>query len=541
MKSLKNLWVLCCVAALAACGGGGGSAGTPPFGGSDGTSTVSDLVVTPSLTQIQNTTNASVTVTVTAVNSTRNAVADAPVVISADNSAIVVAGAATTDSNGQVTATVSIGASRSNRDITITATSGSISASTVVHVTGTTLTSTLVPAVVQPSAAAQVQYILKDASGSLMADVDITVTAAGLTPSSVTGKTGANGDFVFNYTAPATTGSYSINAVAGGDDDAQTLLVQPISTVPAVTATISSASVSANPSVVPVNTVGSSNNRSEIRALFLGSSNLPIPNVRVKFDLAGDANSIGGTFTTGTTTLYSDANGVVTTAYVPGTRSSPTDGVTIRACYGTTDTDPNLDTCTTFATTHLTVTSEALGVSIGTDGLIIDNDLSYIRRYLVSVADSSGAAKAGVDLAVSLDLVFYRKGAYTTATVWTRGETAICANEDVNRNGVMDAGDDINNSLRLEPGKSDVLVSLMQSKTRDDGTAVVQIQYAKSFATWVDALITVSASGVSGTEGRATYFEAPVPAAADDIKEVDSRPAFYVSPYGVVGSCTDPN
>ena len=56
--------------------------------------------------------------------------------------------------------------------------------------------------------------------------------------------------------------------------------------------------------------------------------------MRVKFDLNGDPNSIGGKFTTGSTVLYSDANGVVTTAYVPGARSSPTNGVSIRACFG---------------------------------------------------------------------------------------------------------------------------------------------------------------------------------------------------------------
>jgi len=101
--------------------------------------------------------------------------------------------------------------------------------------------------------------------------------------------------------------------------------------------------------------------------------------------------------------------------------------------------------------------------------------------------------------------------------------------------------EDINSSGRLEPGKSDVLVSLLQSKTRADGTAVLQIQYAKSFATWVDALITVSASGVSGTEGRATYFLAPVPADASSMQQTDSAPAYIISPYGQVADCANKN
>ena len=62
---------------------------------------------------------------------------------------------------------------------------------------------------------------------------------------------------------------------------------------------VQSASLAASPSVVPVNT-GSTSNRSELRALFLGAGNAPVQNVRVRFDLAGDVNSIGGSLTSGT-------------------------------------------------------------------------------------------------------------------------------------------------------------------------------------------------------------------------------------------------
>ncbi|MEO5698601.1 MAG: hypothetical protein ABIQ60_15875, partial [Burkholderiaceae bacterium] len=289
-------------------------------------------------------------------------------------------------------------------------------------------------------------------------------------------------------------------------------------------------------------------NRSEIRALFLGSNNQPIRNVRVRFDLDGDVNSIGGSFTTGTSTLYSDVNGVATTSYVPGTRASPTNGVTIRACYGTSDTDPNLTNCTTNSKVTLTVTSDPLGVSIGTNELIIVNELTYVKKFVVTVVDSAGVAKPDVNIAVSVDLPQYRKGFYrVVGDHWEKfgalpsGDTAICANEDTNRNGVLENGEDINGSGRLDPGKSDVSVSLLQTKTRADGTAELQLQYAKNYGSWVDAKITVSASGVSGTEGRASYLAAPVPVDAASLKNIDSAPAYVVSPYGTATSCTDPN
>jgi hypothetical protein len=294
-----------------------------------------------------------------------------------------------------------------------------------------------------------------------------------------------------------------------------------------------------------VNLAGAETNRSEIRALFLGVGNAPIKNVRVRFDTADDPNLIGGRFSTGAgAILYSDANGVVTTAYIPGSRSSPTDGVTVRACYGATDSDPNLLNCATFAFVRLTVVSEPLGVSIGTNETITVSELSYTKRFLVSVADSAGNAKADVGLSVSLDLPQFRKGFYSVVgTAWTKvgGDAAICSNEDVNRNGVLEAGEDRNGNQRLDPGRSDVTVRLLSPRTGTDGTAIVEITYAKSFGSWVDAWITVAASGVSGTEGRATFVLAPVPVDAASIRDIETPPAYRVSPYGASAGCTNAN
>lgn len=378
-----------------------------------------------------------------------------------------------------------------------------------------------------------------------MANESISVVATGFTPADAAGTTGVNGDFEFSYTAPAAAGSYEVTASAGGNSDSQTVSVQAASSVGPPSGAITSASVSANPSVVGTNLVGSTSNRSEIRALFLASGNQPVQRVRVRFDLAGDANAIGGAFTTGSEILYSDVNGVVTSAYVPATRSSPTDGVTIRACYAASDAalgTPVAPLCPAFVTTTLTVTSEPLGVSIGTNELIIVNELTYAKKYIVSVVDSAGRAKADVDLVVSLDLTNYRKGFYTlVGDAWTKvgGDAAVCANEDTNRNGVLEVGEDLDNDARLDPGKSDVSVSLLHAKTRADGTAELQILYAKSFGSWVDAKITVAASGVAGTEGRAIAVVAPVPVDTASIKNKDVAPAYQVSPYGVVGDCAD--
>ncbi|MEO8311449.1 MAG: Ig-like domain-containing protein [Caldimonas sp.] len=548
-KLLKILSATVVVAFAASCGGGGGSAGTSPFVvGSGGTGTTgteaADLIVTLSASQLANTGSGTADVTVTAIDASRNAIASVPVTISADGNAVLTVTGTKTGGDGKITGKISTGSDRGNRLITVTATSGSISKTATLQVVGTTITSVLVPAVIAPSTAGEVQYHVVDQAGNPMSGQAVQIVAPSLTPAETTGTTGANGDFVFAYTSPATTGAYVVTANIGGKSDSQTLQVQTTSTVPVVPAGITpSASISANPSVVAVNATGSESNRSEIRVLFLGAGNLPVPNMRVKFDLNGDPNSIGGRFTTGTTVLYSDANGIVTTAYVPGTRSSPTDGVSIRACFGKSDNDPNLLTCGTSKLVTLTVTSEPLGVTIGTNELIIVNELTYQKKFVVSVSDSAGVAKPDVNIVVSLDLPNYRKGQYViSGSKWVKAPgSVVCANEDTNRNGVLEGGEDVNGDGQVWPRKPDVIISLLQTKTRADGTIELLVTYAKDHGSWVDAFITVSASGVSGSEGRATYLLAPVPVDAASISKIDSSPAYQVSPYGTDGSCLSPN
>jgi hypothetical protein len=550
ISALTIGWLLL-LGILAACGAGGGDAGTSQFGSSSSSSssggvtpTASDLIVDASGAQLPNTASSTVTFTITAVDAARVVVAGATVAVSADNDGVITQSASTTDSSGKITASLGIGGNRANRLITVTVTSGGVSKTATVQVTGTKITSTLVPAVVAPSAVASVQYRVVDQAGNPMAGQAVSVTATGMTPASATGTTGANGDYNFNYTAGTTGGSFQIAATIAGVTDVQTVTVQSSGTVGPATGTVASASVSANPSVVGVNGAGSTSNRSEIRALFQTAQNQPVKNVRVRFDLNGDPAFIGGTFSTGNTTLYSDDNGVVTTAYIPAARSSPTNGVTVRACYGATDSDPGLLNCTNTATVSLTVAAEPLGVSIGTNELIVVSELTYTKRFLVSVADSAGNAKSDVGLSVSLDMRNFRKGFYIlVGDTWVKsgGDAAVCINEDINRNGVLETGEDTNANGRLDPGRSDITVRLVSPRTGADGTAVVEVVYAKSFATWIDAWITVAASGVAGTEGRATFRMEPIPADAASFKAKDVFPAFGVSPYGRSAGCNNAN
>ncbi len=551
MNMLKILASAFLVSALAACGGGGGSSGASGFdpavpGGPTATPglTATKLVLALSTTNISNTGAGTVTATATTTSDGGQVVASVPVTFAVDNNAVFSVNGARTDAGGTVAATISTGSDKSNRVVTVTAQSGGLSATAAFAVSGAKLTGVPVPAIVIPgSTGNRVDFRLIDANDAAMAGQAVSVQAGSLPV--VTGVTDTAGSFRYTYTAPAASGSLDVVATAGGVSTTQSVQVQASgsSVIPAAVGPVLSASVSANPSVVSTNTAAT-NNRVEIRALFVGANNAPIKNVRVRFDLAGDAASVGGTFSTADNTVYSDSNGIATTAYIPGSLSSPTNGVTVRACYGLND-FASCATTSTNTTTSITIASDPLAVTIGSNEKVYigASDLTYQRRFVVLVVDASGAAKENVQIKPSIDIDRYYKGRFVfLGGVWTPGyfdstgsAVAVvppgCFNEDINRNGVLEVGEDLNGNNSLEPRKSDVAVSMIGgSLTNASGIAVVQIEYPKSLGSWARVKILVSATGVSGTEGRTTWTEV-LPVLGTDLTAT-TAPAFIFSPYG---------
>ena len=540
-KFIQAMLVTAAGLLVAACGGSDVCYGGPGNESACSSSTTAQaLTIQLSSTSITNSGADTVIATATASTSGGETVEGVPVSFAVDGGATYTASGTETDAAGKVTATVSIGSDKANRTITITATSGSLSATASFTVTGSTLTSTASPAVVAPSSTGnEVLFVLKDAAGSPMANQSISVAAG--SAGSASGLTDSNGAYTFVYAAPATAGLINVVANAGGVEKVQAVQVQASGSIPAAVGTPSSATVAANPSVVAPNVDATSNNRSEVRALFLDKNNNPIANMRVRFSV----NNNYGTFATGTNIVYSDGNGAAATGFVPGSRTSPTNGVTITACYANVDFAACGDAGVSEITTTLTVASQPLSITIGTDRKIVINDLTYSQRFVVTASDIAGRPKANVDITPSIDLQYYFKGQYSyqggqwissctdPATCSPVLQPPIgCQNEDVERTGYYQMVEDINENGKLDPSRADILISAEGStKTDDKGQVVLKIEYAKNLGSWLQYQILVSA-GVAGTEGRKTWTDVlGVP-----ITEVktEGAPPFVVSPYGVV-------
>lgn len=565
------------------------------------------LTLSLSAFSVSNSGSTEVTATAAAIDANQNALSGIPIQLSvtdgpplaANNpSSFVIASSTQTGTNGQVTGTVNIGSDHSNRTVTVTATSGALTATAAFQVTGTQFTqASPVPSVVTAGQAAKVFYTLSDVNNNPMRGIPISVTGSGV--ASQSGATDLNGDYTFSYTVPNTPGAVlQLNATAGGVQVPVSVTIAGGSTtVPNATAPVSKTlNLSAN--VVSVNTSTSSNQVS-VYAIFRDGGNAPISNVRVLFDATGDNGT--GAIGSAANTVLSDASGTASTTYKPGAVSSPTNGVTIRACWKISDFTANETVANCPAgnllTTTLTIVSNPVSISIGTDNTITDGSsgLTYVKKYAVLVVDSAGNPKADVQITPSVDLGGFAKGAWNynlTAQRWelrpqgdyftalgsqgysTGALTAICPNEDLNRNGVIDSGEDANGNSQLDPRKSDVAVTLVgATKTDANGVAVLRLEYPKSVGSWVRFKITVTAAGVlsppayypigvpvtlpstpySGLTAQAAaggttyadsvinylYTYAALPVAAADLASIGD-PAFKVSPYGTATSCSDP-
>ncbi|MDB5861031.1 MAG: hypothetical protein JWQ76_4720 [Ramlibacter sp.] len=578
-RYVKFLGGLLLASTLAACGGGGGSSGTTSggtggtggTGGSTGgtTSTVASFIYDLSKASLSNSGSDGSVLTVTALDANNNPVSGAAVSVAVD-SGVYTPNTSTTDTKGQASGTITIGANKANRKITATITVNGQSSSAVITVAGATISLTPVPATPGPGSSTRVDLKVIDTNGAGIPNVTVTLGGTlGFTGTVTTDSTG-NASSTLGA-APATPGTYSIDASALGVQSTRSVQVvsgSGSSGIPVVTDTVSSASLAIVPSTIAPNSAGSTANRAALRAKFLNSSNQAIVNVRVRFEIVAPGLGSGESLSTGTATVYSDVNGEAIADYIAGTRSSPTDGVVIRACYGPDDASI-AGACPNSVTKTLTVASQPLSITLGDNNLLEkgNNSLTYIKKFDVAVADSAGNAVANAVISASVDISHYGKGGFNyanssapgTQTYQVTGNnppntstTGIntttqptpstgrvwCPNEDTNRNGSLDTSpvnEDINNNGKLEPRKADVILSFLGSNvTGANGRMTIQVEYPQNVATWLSYTVKVT-TNVAGSEGSdaKSYI-------TSFILGDETNGSFLTPPYGA-NRCVDAN
>ncbi|MEW6766295.1 MAG: Ig-like domain-containing protein [Pseudomonadota bacterium] len=326
-----------------------------------------------------------------------------------------------------------------------------------------------------------------------------------------------------NSISSNTSGPALISAAAtcpGGQAVQSSIELSFVATVPA------RVDVQADPTVVSANQAGSTTNQSRITAIVRDANNNLVYNSVVAFTLT---DSTGGslTATTATTDLY----GRATVNYIAGTSASAKDGVIIDATVQETA-----------ITDQATITVAGLGlfITLGTGNTIAEpNSTTYAQPWSVLVTGPAGDPIPNATVTIAIIPEQYRKGFYEwTSPVWSQVVTATCANEDVDRDGVLDTSVDIdlNNNGRLEPGN--VAAPSTKTLTTDStGFAYFDINYAQQYANWVNVTLQATAT-VSGSESVETarfWLEG----LASDFNKQDVDPPGNPSPFGQSLTCTD--
>lgn len=539
--------------ALVGCGGGGGSsgintAGSPPPTVAPTTPPTADARVASFVYQldknsVSNSGGDKVTLIVTTLDNGNNPVSGATATVAVD-SGVYTPTSTTTNDAGQITGTITVGGDKANRNITAKITAGGKTSTVVIPVVGSKLALTPVPAVVAPGGSISVSVKATDVNDTPISNAPVKLSGTLGFNQTITTDSAGNA-LATLPTAPVNAGSYTINAAGLGVNATRDVQVISLNggSIPVAIGPISAANLNISPNTIAPNPVGVVTSVARLRAVFQNALNQAIPNVRVRFVIAEPGLGSGEKISTGTSIVYADASGVASADYISGTRSSPTDGVKIIACYALDDATlatnpPTGQACPANAgqaLATLTVGTQPLNVTIGTNNLLEKGafELTYIKKFDIAVADSAGNAVPNAVISASVDLVNYGKGRYTTEK--TQTVATICANEDKNRNGFLDAGEDFNNNGSLEPRKADIILSFGQSNvTGANGRMVVQIEYPQNVATWLAYTIKVT-TNVAGSEGTITRAFI-----TDFIEGDEKNGSFLTSPYGVQPFCSDP-
>lgn len=278
----------------------------------------------------------------------------------------------------------------------------------------------------------------------------------------------------------------------------------------------------ANPSSIAVNVPPSTSSQSTIVATVRDAVGNPVANVNVAFEITQDVS--GGSLSSGT--ARTNFSGQASVVYVAGTSSTPENGVIIRATV--TGLQPR--------TVNLTVSRREVFITLGTGNTILEPDVTtYALPYNVLVNDIVGGAVPGAVVTLNTVPAWYRKGQYRwNGVVWVPVVTASCENEDLNNNGILDLGEDVNANDRLDPGNV-VTTSVASITTDQDGFGRFDVLYAQQYANWIDNVLTAR-TRVGGSESEEKAFFV-LPANVNDLNKVDTAPPGQPSPFGVLPKC----
>jgi len=428
------------------------------------------------------------------------------------------AASVTTDTNGQASFTMTVANSGSD---TITVSGIGLSATQTVAVNSDSFRFTSPAASTEvPLNTPQSFSVTWTVNGTPVVGqvVNFSTTRGTVTPTSI--ATNASGVATASVTA-TNAGGGVITATSGANS----------TTLPLEFVALTPNSIEAQASSFAIATGQSSTVTAVVRD---ATGNL-VKNQNIDFTLA---DVTGGTLSVGT--AVTDSQGRAQTVYTASSTTSANGGVVITArVRGTAITDD----------VALTVARREVFISLGTGNEIAEPTPSrYEIEYVVQVTDSNGNGVPNVPVSMRLLSYKYFKGyrvagpnswlTQYTVTASTSFIGAGCDDEDVDRDGTLDPGEDFNGNGLIDAGNV-ALVSPANVQTNADGFVNVRVSYPQEYAYYLQVDLSASTT-VQGTEYvRTNRFM--LPGSSGDFSNLQNGPPGPFSPFGIAASCSDPD
>ncbi len=302
--------------------------------------------------------------------------------------------------------------------------------------------------------------------------------------------------------------------------------------------------------------------KSTITATLRDANQNLVKNQKVKFNLVD--------FTEGSLSMgevITNSLGQASTVYTAGVQASGQDNVQVTAAV------PGFPAIT--QTVRMTVDPQNVRITFGTGNLLTTpNDAQYSKPYVIQVNDN-GVPVTNANVQISVYPKRYMKG-YYVASANSSGDPVApwvprytintgageCRSEDVNRNGILDNGEDDplnggnNDSLLTPPPVVTIsetaslapTVSKATVTTDPNGFGHFNITYPRDQAHWleIELIAQTSVAGRESTFKSSTVLQV----LGDDVNDLTKAPpgsvgivnggfSAIVSPYGTSNVCTD--
>lgn len=326
--------------------------------------------------------------------------------------------------------------------------------------------------------------------------VTFSTTRGSVSPTSVV--TDASGNATTSITA-SNAGRATITATSPGGPTASRI-VEFVAVTPATV------EVQADPFTV------SPNSQSTITAVLRDPAGNLVKNQSITFsldDVTGGSLSVSSAVT--------DSQGRAQTFYTSSSTTSAQEGVTVTA---TVDANTSITD-----SVNLTVAGRQVFFTFGTGNSITEtNEAQYSKLFVVQVTDADGRAVSGVNVSMSVVSVRYVKGFWwqnAAIDAWSRFSRVTCDDEDDNRNGFLDGGEDFNSNGSIEAGN---VVTVVPGAFESDaaGEGLIELRYPQEYGGWVEVEMEAR-STVQGTEfSERAFFILEL--LADDISDLDQSP-----------------